>query len=298
MDDRNQPNDEEVKNEEKSMDYKNWPNDEEVKEVNGGKPLPHKSFVRRFTWQIISIVSVLLVIILTYTNISLLLNHQTISASTITSNTQPASSTQQTPTPQQVAGDTTPTEAPTPTPAVQAALPCIVQMSTWTDGSSDWKVLNGVLLNDASNGNWDSASGPTIVAPCQLGNAANYAVETKIKVTSIQSYPCFEITVRGNPLSGGWQGYKAGIGDCGNTGNARISGPDYNNDEQMKDAAFDPGTTTHTYRVEVKDNTITFFIDGGQILNMTDNRYLTGAEVGLWCRNVQLEVLSFQVTAL
>ena|SRR2546421_10071481 len=47
-----------------------------------------------------------------------------------------------------------------------------------------------------------------------------------------------------------------------------------------------------------KDNTIKFFIDGGLVLSLTDNRYLTGSEVGLWCQNVQLEVSSFKVTAL
>ena len=31
---------------------------------------------------------------------------------------------------------------------------------------------------------------------------------------------------------------------------------------------------------------------------LTDNRYLTGAQVGLWCENIQLQVTSFQVTAL
>ena len=74
--------------------------------------------------------------------------------------------------------------------------------------------------------------------------------------------------------------------------------PDYHYDSQIKDASFNPGTSVHTYRIEVKDNTIKFFIDGGLVLNMIDNRYLSGAEIGLWCQNVQLSVTSFQVTAL
>jgi hypothetical protein len=79
---------------------------------------------------------------------------------------------------------------------------------------------------------------------------------------------------------------------------ARISGPDYYNDSKRKDASFNPSTSTHTYRVEVKDNTIKSFIDGGLVLVMVDNRYLSGSEVGLWCQNVQLTVVSFKVTTL
>jgi len=48
----------------------------------------------------------------------------------------------------------------------------------------------------------------------------------------------------------------------------------------------------------VKDNTIKSFIDGGLVLDMVDNRYLSGSEVGLWDQNVQLTVVSFKVTAL
>ncbi|HEU5228002.1 MAG TPA: hypothetical protein VFU49_09345, partial [Ktedonobacteraceae bacterium] len=79
---------------------------------------------------------------------------------------------------------------------------------------------------------------------------------------------------------------------------ARISGPDYFYDQQKRDATFDPTTVKHTYRVEARDATITFFVDGGQILTLPDNRYLAGAEVGLWSQDTQLQVFSFQVVAL
>jgi len=41
-----------------------------------------------------------------------------------------------------------------------------------------------------------------------------------------------------------------------------------------------------------------FSIDGRLVLNVTDTRYLTGSEIGLWCQNVQLSVTSFKVTSL
>ncbi|MBV9228477.1 MAG: hypothetical protein JOZ18_04115 [Chloroflexi bacterium] len=279
------------------MDYRNWPNDEEMQHTREKIPL-RKSFVRRFIWQIIAIVSTVLVVVLAYTNITMLLNRHTISTPVSTSSARQTPTTPVTGAAPTTVPTATSTPALTPTVAVHVGLPCNVNLSTWTDGSADWKILNGVLLNDASNGNWNGGDGPTIVAPCQLGNAANYAVESQIQVTSSNYGACFGITVRGTPSSNGWQGYKAGVGDCGHLDKVRISGPDYSYDQQAKEASFDPTTTKHTYRVEVRNNTVTFFIDGGQILTMTDNRYLTGAEVGLWCKNVQLQVFSFQVTAL
>ncbi len=275
------------------------PNREE-RNYTEGKLRP-QSFWRRYLWQIIAVVSLLLMIAFGYTTVSLLLNRPSgaVIATPTVSHSQPPTATSQ---PIAAVTSTVDTSAATPTAAPTQALqtgvlPCNVNINTWTDGSADWKVLNGVLLNDGSKG-WDHNNGPTIVAPCQLGTTANYAVETRIQVVNPQYNPCFGITVRGNPSSNGWQGYKAGVGDCGSLGTARISGPDYFYDSQIKNASFDPGKSPHTYRVEVKDNTIKFFIDSGLILNMTDNRYLSGSEVGLWCQNVQLTVSSFTVTAL
>jgi hypothetical protein len=276
------------------------PNREETNYTEG--KLRPQSFWRRYLWQIIAVASLLLVIVFGYTTVSLLLTRPSgaVVATPTASPRQPTAISQSTaavtPTTDTSA---TPTAASTQ-PSQTGVLPCNVNINTWTDGSADWKVLNGVLLNDASGG-WNYSSGPTIVAPCQLGNTANYAVEAKIQVTSVAREPCFGMTVRGNPTSNGWQGYKGGVGGCGccNTLNgARISGPDYFYDSQIKNASFDPGSSVHTYRVEVRDNTIQFFIDGGLILNMTDNRYLSGSEVGLWCQNVQLAVSSFTVTSL
>lgn len=45
----------------------------------------------------------------------------------------------------------------------------------------------GMVLNDGTNGNATSNNGPTLVAPCQIGTATNYAVESKIQVISTQN---------------------------------------------------------------------------------------------------------------
>jgi hypothetical protein len=285
------------------MDYRNWPPDNDgIPPNTPEKVTPRKSFVRRFIWQIVAIVSVVLVIFLAYSNITMRFapkNTAVVPVPTSQSGQQTPTAIPATPTPTTDTTNANNSSTPTTTPIVpvQTGLPCKVNLSTWTDGSADWKILNSTLLNDGT-GNWNN-QGPTIVTPCQLGSTANYAVEAQIQVVSTSSYPCFGITVRGTPLSNSWQGYKAGVGNCSNgLSIARISGSDYNYDQAKKDATFDPTTTKHTYRVEARNNTITFFIDGGQILTMNDNRYLTGAEVGLWSQGTQLEVFSLQVVAL
>src|SRR5579859_7945295 len=121
--------------------------------------------MRRFMWQIIAIVSLILVVLLAYTNITILLHRPTTPAPEPTTRSTPAQPANGN------ASTSIPTNAPDQgqTPPAQAALPCMVNISTWTDGSSDWKILNGALLNDASNNNLDRSGGPTIVAPCQSG---------------------------------------------------------------------------------------------------------------------------------
>jgi hypothetical protein len=190
---------------------------------------------------------------------------------------------------------TAPTATATPAPKPGDLL-CNVDIGTWSGGSSDWKLLNGRLLNDGSLDN-DGGDGPTKVAPCQLGNITNYAVETKIQVTeALFGWSTFGITVRGTPSSGGWHGYAACIAagySCGD--GASLGAVNGNN---FASVSFSAGTDVHTYRVEVKDNVINFLIDGGLVVTLTDNEFLTGSQVGLWCRNMQLEVFSFQVFAL
>ena len=65
-------------------------------------------------------------------------------------------------------------------------------------------------------------------------------------------------------------------------GTAYISA--YGDSNALTQAPFTPGTTAHTYRAEVKDNTLKFFVDGNLVDTTTDNRLLTtetGQGVGL-----------------
>lgn len=194
------------------------------------------------------------------------------------------------------------TSIPTPVLHMQP-LPCSVNLRTWTNGSPDWQNHAGVLFN-AGTREWNASGGPTIVAPCDVSSAAawastNIAAETTIRVIGAQDNACFGMSIRGSLAFNGWQGYKAGVGNClGGLDSVRVSGPDYLHDAQAREAAFHPGTSLHIYRIEIEDTTIRFFIDGKLVLNVSDTRYLTGLEIGLWSQHTQLAVTSFKVTSL
>lgn len=218
-----------------------------------------------------------------------------------------------------LATSTSTTEATTPgsggassptvnsSPTVAATPGTVLYTADWSGGlngwagSPDWKVLNGALLNDGTAGN--TAAGPTIVPPYQLGNIADYAMETTIQVVSYQNgySPQFGLALRGSIVSNNWQGYLTSIAnlDANNYGGVcyvLITTED--NGNQLTKTPFDPGKSTHTYRFEAKGNKLRFFIDGGNVLEVTDNRYLMGSQLGLWSYHAQLSVTNFKIIAL
>ena len=98
-----------------------------------------------------------------------------------------------------------------------------------------------------------------------------------------------------------WQGYEiAVISGRVNTSptqflNLSLAVP---NNHTINSSTFNPGTASHIYRVDIKDNTFQIYVDGGLRLSVTDNTYAMGTGIGLWSNNAQLVVTSFKVTAL
>jgi len=160
--------------------------------------------------------------------------------------------------------------------------------------TSGWKRLNGMLLNDGSNGGYNGRS--TLVAPasCQP-KTMDYAVEANIQVVQFTgNYSGFGINMREVQSSSNEQAYSAYI-DPTSAGGAGIS---VVGGDALKNASFNPGTDFHVYRAEVRGNTITFLIDGAAVLSVVDNRYISTGRVGLWCSNTQIELSSFKVVTL
>lgn len=216
----------------------------------------------------------------------------------------PLSGTQATPT---QGKQITPTQAvsaqqPTPTKAVIVPGQVLYTTSNFSGwgGSSDWHVESGGLMNDSSY-HQIQPPGPTIVAPIVL-SVANYAVEARITMQSCEDaeQSSFGITVRGSETSGSWRGYKIAL--HGLYGIQTLSVSDATStdlDASIQSVAFSPGKALHTYRIEVKDNTIKVYVDGNlRLPPVTDNKYLSPGQVGLWSSYCQLTISSFQITAL
>lgn len=190
----------------------------------------------------------------------------------------------------------TPTLTPTPTASPTPVVPGTVICDTTKPGQgwsnwnlvTGWKVLNGELLYDGTG------NGERLVAPdfCQP-TVANYAVDIRMRIVAACCH--FGFIMRGNAVSTGYDGYQlfiytttfqnVNISSLGGQGGGSVG---YTFDNNF-----------HVYRGEVKDNLITFLIDGAKILSVNDNTFLMPGEVSICCTDtMELEITYFKVTAL
>lgn len=197
---------------------------------------------------------------------------------------------------QQGSGNTTSSNPPPPTGTV-------LYQEDGSDGwqgwalSPDWKTVenNTLLINDGSHVN--NFLGPTAIAPYTIPNSVqNFAIETTITSPQPQGDTHFSITSCGSTADSGWQGYEALFAYV-YTGSHEVQ--IFANRDRLATANFDPGTNQHNYRIEVKGNVITVFIDHAQVAQATDNKFITcGRQVGLLSSLVVLRVSSFKVIVL
>jgi len=151
-----------------------------------------------------------------------------------------------------------------------------------------------------------------MLAPYNPGanGVADYAVQAEIQLVrysddgAYTALDSFGLLVR-SPSDGG--GYQLGI--CASSGLASCGKYDHEanlatgsqipSNNPLQEVAFRPGYGNwHTYRMEVKGNTIKVLIDGGVVFQTTDNTYLDGGQVGLWSDRCQVSVRQFTITAL
>ncbi len=281
------------------MDERNSPWERDYEYNYANEKIRNSNFWRRYFWQILTVGSLILVLILSSTIIFLLVNRSSNPETKVlimspSPTVIPATSVAQqvTQIPTNAPG---PTMTPPPSPTPVNTVPCQADAS-WSgwSGSKDWRISNGMLVNDGTA----EGGGPTIVAPCQLGNIVDYAVETKIQVVHWQQccYSQFAIVVRAASLNDYWQGYSVGDDLQGPTTQISADAGDYGS--SLGNAPFAPGSAYHTYRVEVKGNRIKLFIDSGIKLDVSNNQHLSGGQVGFWSFGVQLNISSFKITAL
>ena len=175
-------------------------------------------------------------------------------------------------------------------PLASAPSSGLLYQADWSGGpngwvvSSDWKVLNGMLISDGSS-NDDNAWASAPYRP----PTANYAVEADAQI--IRGDGRFYLRAR-QPENGSSQNYSGGVW----YGRALYLG--YGFDSNLASRAFDPKGDWHTYRLEVRDNTVRLLVDGGEALAASDNRDLLVGRVGFWSKSTQVNVRSFKVISL
>ena len=195
-----------------------------------------------------------------------------------------------------------PTAAPIPTATPLPRPGTVLYRANWSSGSNGWSgtvwgTVSGMLV---CNGQAYGSEG-AISAPFSLP-VADYAVESSIQLIKSNvngGGGHFGLVARAN----GENGYMGAIdADAPLTALTKDfgfdpfwSGPDPQDPYTI--AGFQGGADTawHTYRLVVKGNTLSFFIDGNKVLSATDNTYLHAGYAGLWCSNDQIQVRSFQI---
>lgn len=164
-------------------------------------------------------------------------------------------------------------------------------------GSPDWKVKNGLLMNDGSApGSNCGFADPSMVAPTTI-TVANFAIEVKIQVISLGNN--FGITVGGFYDNSGGQGEGWNVFN-GYAVESSDNGPDVCNAHAPgtgQPVQFDPGTSWHIYRMEVTGQHGKLFVDN-HFITESDHLDWFAGKVGLFCGDTQLNISSFTVYAI
>lgn len=181
-----------------------------------------------------------------------------------------------------------PAATPSPTPVPSGTVLYEANAATgWTGWPSapGWKIAGGTFVSDGRTG----STGSRADAPYVPGDHGidDYAVEAEVRVDAMDGV-LFGVFARGN--------YRGIFGNS----SARIETITGSGISEPREYSFprDADGSWHTYRLEVRGNTLTLMKDGGVILRATDNRFLTGGSVGLYSHRVQLTVRAFRVIKL
>jgi hypothetical protein len=186
------------------------------------------------------------------------------------------------------------TEAPAPpsttvppTPAGVEAENVLYEITDWSDGTSgwaaagQWKTAGGMLVTDGSS---DSFA----IAPVDLTGYTDYVVECEVQILDPRAETDVLLMARMINGAGYWGGFD---------GSARRMVVGYDT-EELGGSGFVLDDDWHTYRLEVRGNSVKVFFEHGEVGRAVDNRALEPGTVGIYCGNGQINVRSFRVIAL
>ena len=207
-------------------------------------------------------------------------------------------------------GNAAPKVSATPTVPVQptpTTLPSgtLLYQSDWSHGldgwqaSGGWKVTHGMLQSNSNNGN--------VITLPYMPAMADYAIEVRFQIVSIP-------TSGGNVIvtadkTSGKDGYTAGIMNLLAPGpRSQFANPEVqafiNPIDAMESSSqvsdYEPGSMQHTYRIEVQEPLVQFFINGLRKSSAVSSQtnFLSNGPIHLRVDKAIVRVFSMRMTVL
>jgi hypothetical protein len=174
-----------------------------------------------------------------------------------------------------------------PSVSQQPAGTVLYEITDWSSGTSgwaaagQWKAAGGMLVTDGSS---DSFA----VAPVDLTGHPDYVVECEVQIVDPEAKT--DVLLMARMING--TGYYGGF-----DGSASRMATGYGSGE-LSSSGFVLDGNWHTYRLEVRGNTIKLLFEQAEVARAVDNRALEPGTVGIYCAGGQICVRSFRVVAL
>ncbi len=201
----------------------------------------------------------------------------------------------------------------TPTSTTSTATVATVPSGTllykadWSHGSAGWQTAQGWKIEQ---GQLVTESDAPVTIPIPYTHITpNYAVELQARIVRLLHRDGGYMSIATQPTATK-DGYQAGLSDLKGTE------PRPNGSHPQAQAFLNPGSSTlegtgrpidyephfdwHTYRVEVKDNEVTLYIDGTAVSYADSSRtdMLSNGPIILGSAMIELHISSLSVTAL
>ena len=193
-------------------------------------------------------------------------------------------------------GAVTPFQQMEPTDEANPSYSDVLYEANWLDGADDWpttfgwSAFGGMLINDGSSADMSGWKSNWTAAPFEP-QTPDYAVEAEIQMVRDPGCGSFGLVIRGE--HGSLRGYQTLVHNCGYK-LLVLQDPDV----ELARRDYSSGSDWHLYRVEAEGNVIRVFVDGIQVFEETDNRFLSPGRVGILSDRTQINVRSFRVLAM
>ena len=183
--------------------------------------------------------------------------------------------------------------------------------ASWQKGTTGWLTTGGTWTAQRGVLSFGGTSQSSILAPFRL-KRSSYAIVARMKLIryrgdGVYVANSFGILFRAQRPSGHL--FAAGLGsgifetasETGVTYTAAIiteAAKPVQDESTGNYFAFQLTPGWHTYRVEVRSNDIQLYLDGQQLVEVTDNRFDSANMVGLFSSRTQFQVSSYKVVSL